>query len=89
MRRRCRLVFRSGDPVVAPCLVYPVCRRVLVDYGARVLFDWASWCGLAVVSAVALLALERPVHRERGWIEWMRLALAGYWLARFLTFSAC
>jgi len=57
-------------------------------YGASVLYGWAHWCGLGVVSAMALLILGRRLRRQVGWIEWVRLALAGYWLAVFLIFSA-
>jgi hypothetical protein len=56
-------------------------------YGARILYEWASSCGLAVLAALALLILEAGFRRQVGWIEWVRLTLAAYWLAVFLIFS--
>jgi hypothetical protein len=56
-------------------------------YGAQVLYHWASWCGLGVVAALALLILGGRLRRQVGWIEWVRLALAVYWLAVFVIFG--
>ncbi len=57
-------------------------------YGASLLLECASWCGLGVIAATVLLALSGRFWRQEGWIEWARIAVAGYWLALFLVFSA-
>jgi hypothetical protein len=57
-------------------------------YGASVVYEWARSCGLGVVVALALLILGTRLRRQVGWIECVRLALAIYWLAVFLIFSA-
>ncbi len=57
-------------------------------YGAKILYDWASWCGLGVVAALALLALGGRLRRPTGWIEAVRLTLGAYWLAVFLILGA-
>jgi len=56
-------------------------------YGASVLFEWGRSAGLGVMAAMALLILGRRLRRQVGWIEWVRLALAAYWLAVFLIFG--
>ncbi len=57
-------------------------------YGASVLYEWARSCGIGVAAAAALLIMGTRLRRTAGWIEWMRLALATYWLAMFLILSA-
>jgi hypothetical protein len=57
-------------------------------YGAWVLLEWARWCGLGVMAAMPLLLLGERLRCRVGWIEWVRLALACYWLTVFFIFSA-
>jgi hypothetical protein len=56
-------------------------------YGAWILYEWAKTCGLGVVAAMALMIAGGRLCRPVGWIEWVRSALAAYWLAVFLIFS--
>ena len=56
-------------------------------YGAWILYEWAKTCGLGVVAAMALMIVGGRLCRPVGWIEWVRSALAAYWLAVFLIFS--
>jgi hypothetical protein len=56
-------------------------------YGARILYEWASSCGVGVLAAMALLILGGRFRRPVDWIEGLRLTLAAYWLAVFLIFS--
>ncbi len=60
----------------------------LFVYGASVLFEWARSCGIGVAAAATLLIMGRRLRLTVGWVEWVRLALAAYWLAMFLIFSA-
>lgn len=57
-------------------------------YGAEVLIESAKWCGLGVGAALPLLFLGGRLRRQVRGIEWVRLALAAYWLTVFLIFSA-
>jgi hypothetical protein len=56
-------------------------------YGARFLFDSASWCGLGIVAALALLALGGRLRYHGGWVEALRWGLALYWVMMFLIFT--
>jgi hypothetical protein len=56
-------------------------------YGAQILYESARTCGLGIMAVLALLVLGGRLRRLVGWIEWMRLALAAYWLTMFLIFS--
>jgi hypothetical protein len=68
--------------------ITPYVGGTLWVYGASVLYDWARSCGLGVVAALALLISGKRLRRQVGWIELVRLALAVYWLAVFVIFSA-
>jgi hypothetical protein len=56
-------------------------------YGPRIPYESASWCGLGVLATLGVLALGGRVRYVGGTNEWMRLALAGYWLVVFVIFS--
>jgi hypothetical protein len=56
-------------------------------YGARILYESASWCGLGALAAFAPLILEGKFRRRVGWIDWVRFTLTAYWLAMFAIFS--
>jgi hypothetical protein len=56
-------------------------------YGAYLLYDTASWCGLGIVAALALLALGGQLRCRGGWVEALRWGLALYWVTMFLIFT--
>jgi hypothetical protein len=56
-------------------------------YGASILYEWAKSGGLGVVAAMVLLILAGRLRLPVGWIEWLRLVVAAYWLVMFLIFS--
>jgi hypothetical protein len=55
--------------------------------GEWIFYEWANMCGLGIIVTMALLTLGGKTRCQFGWIEWMRLALAAYWLVLFLIFS--
>ena len=56
-------------------------------YGAKLVFDWASWCGLGIVATLALLALGGRLRCHGGWVEALRWGVALYWVMMFLIFT--
>ena len=56
-------------------------------YVAQIIGEWARTCGLGIMAATALLVLGGRLRLQLGWIEWVRLALAAYWVVLFLIFS--
>jgi hypothetical protein len=64
--------------------ITPYADGSLFVYGARILYEWAAWCGLGVAAALALLALKGCLRTQIGWVEGLRLGLGAYWLVAFL-----
>jgi hypothetical protein len=87
----CAAAAVSSLAVLIHCLLR-VCLTPFVDgsawiYGALLLYDLVKWGGLGVVAVGGVLALGGRFHQPRDAVEWVRLGLAGYWVALFVVFS--